>query len=104
MQPILVHRLGHLVGGVDDVQFASGARPAEVWWDGEGAGWRLRARCRGMDPSAFVPRREAAEVPGWVAEVCGPCPVREACRRVAVASRSVGYWAASRTKMGRGRG
>ena len=43
------------------------------------AHWRPRARCRGVDPEVFFPRRGDVEGVKRAREVCAPCPVREQC-------------------------
>jgi WhiB family redox-sensing transcriptional regulator len=53
--------------------------------------WRLRARCRGVDPIVFHP---AEADPGDEAKViCALCPVKDACLDHALAAREKdGVW------------
>lgn len=53
--------------------------------------WRQRAACRGVDATIFYPvsEEDAAEAK----DVCGGCPVRQACLEYALANRERdGVW------------
>ncbi|HEV2766798.1 MAG: WhiB family transcriptional regulator [Actinobacteria bacterium] len=53
--------------------------------------WRQHAACKGIDPDVFYPHEdEEAEA---AKEVCGVCPVRQACLEHALVARERdGVW------------
>ena len=63
-------------------------------WDE--AGWRERAACRGEDPELFFPIGSTGPALDQIAEakeVCGRCPVREACLDFALSTgQAYGIW------------
>ncbi len=53
--------------------------------------WQSLARCRGVPADVFYPLTEEDEVEAK--QICGVCPVREACLEHAIASREhEGIW------------
>jgi WhiB family redox-sensing transcriptional regulator len=53
--------------------------------------WMARARCRGLDPAIFHPETDADAAEAK--EICGACPVREACLEFAIEMREKdGVW------------
>lgn len=54
--------------------------------------WRQHAACRGIDPDVFYPDDDDAVAEG-AKEVCGACPVRQACLEHALTHRERdGVW------------
>ena len=55
--------------------------------------WRQQAACRGLEPAVFYPTGDDEENAEVAKEVCGQCPVREACLEHALAVREKeGIW------------
>lgn len=55
------------------------------------ARWRERAACRGTDLNLFFPGR--GETAGPAREICGVCPVRQACLNYALSNAIIhGIW------------
>src|SRR5690606_36477465 len=48
-----------------------------------GGEWRLRAECRGADPSIFFPLTRSVDPRAF--EICGACPVSVECLEAAMA-------------------
>lgn len=64
--------------------------------------WQRRARCKGMDPSLFVPDLGDVDedsyyvmVPRDVQVTCALCPVQEECLKWACDNDAYGFWAAT---------
>ncbi len=55
--------------------------------------WRKRAACRGLDAEIFYPATDDEADTAAAKEICGVCPVREACLEHALAYRErEGIW------------
>jgi WhiB family redox-sensing transcriptional regulator len=55
--------------------------------------WRSKAACQGLAPDIFYPATEDDADAAEAKEVCGMCPVREACLEHALAVREKdGVW------------
>ena len=59
----------------------------------DGISWQTVAACRGMNPDIFLPERgDTAGVKNALA-ICGECPVMDACRQYANATKQRdGIW------------
>jgi WhiB family redox-sensing transcriptional regulator len=54
--------------------------------------WRKKAACHGLDPEIFYPDEDAEDL-GPAKEICGGCPVQEACLEHALTWREKdGIW------------
>lgn len=105
---VVGHRLGQLVADQPD-----GGRPGRPLGSGNWvqasdaaalAAVTASAACRGHEGDFFPAGGEKFEPPAWLVELCGSCPVRQACLDWAVTHREQGYWAGTTTQQRRRRG